>query len=58
MFLKRCLGELVEYIWGYLNYYNNERIQLELKVPLAKFKQKVSENVLEKWDTRQTRGVL
>jgi len=45
------LGELVEYIWGYLNYYNNERIQLELKMSPAKFKQKVSENVLKKRGT-------
>ena len=45
------IGELVEYLWGYLNYYNNERVQLKLKMSPAKFKQKVSENVLEKRGT-------
>lgn len=32
------LGELVEYIYGYLNYYNNDRIQLELKMSPVKYK--------------------
>lgn len=33
------LGELIEYIYGYLNYYNNDRIQLELKMSPEKYKQ-------------------
>ncbi len=45
------LGELVEYIYGYLNYYNNDRIQLELKMPPIQFKQKVLDNGLEKRGT-------
>lgn len=45
------LGELVEYIYGYLNYYNNDRIQLELKMSPVQFKQKVSESVLKKRGT-------
>ena len=45
------LGELVEYIYGYLNYYNNDRIQLELKMSPAQFRQKVLDNGLEKWGT-------
>lgn len=45
------LGELVEYIYGYLNYYNNDRIQLELKMPPAQFRQKVLDNGLEKRGT-------
>lgn len=45
------LGELVEYIYGYLNYYNNERIQLKLKMSPAQFKQKVLDSGLEKWGT-------
>jgi transposase InsO family protein len=45
------LGELIEYLFGYLNYYNNERIQLKLKMSPAKFKQKLSESVLEKRGT-------
>lgn len=32
------LGELVEYIYGYLNYYNNDRIQLELKMSPVQYK--------------------
>jgi transposase InsO family protein len=45
------LGELVEYIYGYLNYYNNDRIQLEIKMSPFQFKQKVSDSVLEKRGT-------
>lgn len=45
------LGELVEYIYGYLNYYNNDRIQLALKMSPVQFRQKVSDNGLEKRGT-------
>lgn len=45
------LGELVEYIYGYLNYYNNDRIQIKLKMPPTQFKQKVLDNGLEKRGT-------
>jgi len=34
------IGELVEAIHQQINYYNNERIQLTLKMPPAKFKQR------------------
>lgn len=45
------LGELIENIYQYLNYYNNQRIQLKLKMSPVQFKQKVSESGLEKWGT-------
>jgi transposase InsO family protein len=45
------LGELIEYIYDYFNYYNNDRIQLKLKMPPVQFKQKVSDNGLEKRGT-------
>jgi len=45
------LGELVEYIYGYLNYYNNGRIQLKLRMPPVQFRQKIIDNGLEKWGT-------
>lgn len=45
------LGELIEYVFGYLNYYNNDRIQIKLKMPPVKFKQKVLDNGLEKRGT-------
>jgi len=45
------LGELVEYIFEYINYYNTERIQTKLKMSPLKFKQKVSDSVLEKLGT-------
>lgn len=45
------LGELIEYIFGYLNYYNNLRIQTKLKMSPIQFKQKFSESVLEKRGT-------
>lgn len=45
------LGELVENIYQYLNYYNTQRIQLKLKMSPVQFKQKVSESGLEKWGT-------
>lgn len=45
------LGELIENIYQYLNYYNTKRIQLKLKMSPYQFKQKVSESGLEKWGT-------
>lgn len=45
------LGELVEYIFEYINYYNTDRIQIKLKMSPLKFKQKVSDSVLEKLGT-------
>lgn len=45
------LGELIEYIFEYLNYYNNLRIHTALKMSPLKFKQKVSDSVLEKLGT-------
>jgi len=45
------LGELMEYVFGYLNYYNNLRIQTKLKMPPFQFRQKLSESVLEKRGT-------
>lgn len=45
------LGELMEYIYGYLNYYNNDRIQIKLKMSPVQFKQKVLDNGLEKRGT-------
>lgn len=42
------LGELVEYIYGYLNYYNNDRIQTKLKMSPVQFKQKAIDNCLKK----------
>ena len=40
------IGELVEAIHYQINYYNNERIQLTLKMPPAKFKQLYYQNQL------------
>lgn len=45
------LGELAEYIYGYLNYYNNDRIQLKLKMSPVQFRQKVIDNCLKKRGT-------
>lgn len=45
------LGELIENIYQYLNYYNTQRIQLKLKMSPYQFKQKVSESGLEKRGT-------
>jgi len=45
------LGELIEYVYGYLNYYNNDRIQTKIKMSPIQFKQKVSDNGLEKRGT-------
>jgi len=45
------LGELIENIYQYLNYYNTKRIQLKLKMSPYQFKQKISESGLEKWGT-------
>lgn len=40
-------GELIEYIFGYISYYNNDRIQTTIKMTPHQFKQKFSESVLE-----------
>ena len=45
------LGELVEYIFSYLNYYNNDRIQIRLKMSPYQFKLQFVESVLEKRGT-------
>lgn len=45
------LGELVEYIFSYLSYYNNDRIQVKLKMSPVQFKSKFIESVLEKRGT-------
>lgn len=45
------LGELVGNIYHYLNYYNNQRIQLKLKMSPVQFKQKFSDKGLEKRGT-------
>jgi putative transposase len=45
------LGELIEYIFGYLNYYNSIRIHTKLKMSPYQFRLKISESVLEKWGT-------
>jgi len=45
------LGELVEYIFSYLSYYNNDRIQIKLKMSPVQFKLKFVESVLEKRGT-------
>lgn len=44
--LKRFedLGELIEYIYRWVSYYNNERIVTELKMSPVKFKQKLIQN--------------
>jgi putative transposase len=45
------LGELVEYLYSYLNYYNNDRIQIGLKMSPVQFRQKITDNGLEKRGT-------
>lgn len=45
------LGQLIENIFEYINYYNNTRIQIKLKMSPAQFKQQYSESVLEKRGT-------
>lgn len=45
------LGELIEYIFGYLNYYNTLRIHTKIKMSPYQFKLKVSESGLEKRGT-------
>ena len=45
------LGELVEYIFGYLSYYNNLRIHTAIKMSPYQFKLKISESGLEKRGT-------
>lgn len=45
------LGELIEYIFGYMSYYNNLRIHTTIKMSPYQFKQKVSDSGLEKRGT-------
>ena len=45
------VGELVEHVYGYLNYYNKNRIQLALKMSPVQFRQKVLDKCLEKRGT-------
>jgi putative transposase len=41
------LGELAEYIYQYIEYYNNYRIVTQLKMSPSQYRQKVSESVLD-----------
>ncbi len=45
------LEELIEYIFGYLNYYNSIRIHTKIKMSPYQFRLKVSESGLEKRGT-------
>jgi transposase InsO family protein len=45
------LGELIENIYDYFNYFNTQRIQLKHKMSPYQFKQLIVESVLEKWGT-------
>jgi transposase InsO family protein len=45
------LGELIEYIYGYLKYYNTFRIHTKIKMSPYQFKLQVSESGLEKRGT-------
>jgi transposase InsO family protein len=45
------LGELIEYIFNYICYYNNTRIQIKLKMSPYQFKLQHVESVLEKRGT-------
>ena len=45
------LGELIEYIYGYLKYYNTLRIHTKLKMSPYAFRLEVVESGLEKWGT-------
>lgn len=45
------LGELIEYIFEYLHYYNNQRIHTTIKMSPCQFKQQFLESVLEKRGT-------
>lgn len=45
------LGALIEYIFSYLNYYNNIRIHTKIKMSPYQFKLKVTESGLEKRGT-------
>lgn len=45
------LGEFIEYVFEYLNYYNNLRIHTTIKMSPIQFKQKFLESVLEKRGT-------
>ena len=45
------LGELIEYIFSYLSYYNSQRIHTTIKMSPYQFKLKVSEKGLEKRGT-------
>ena len=44
-------GELIEYIFSYLSYYNNDRIQINMRMSPVQFKLKFVESVLEKRGT-------
>lgn len=44
-------GEFIEYVFEYLNYYNNLRIHTTIKMSPVQFRQKVLESVLEKRGT-------
>lgn len=45
------LGELIENIFEYINYYNNTRIQIKLKMSPLQFKLQYADSVLEKRGT-------
>jgi len=45
------VGELVEYVFFYMRYYNHDRIQLKIKMSPVQFKQRFLESGLEKWGT-------
>lgn len=45
------LGDLIEYIFGYLNYYNRLRIHTKIKMSPYQFRLKVTESGLEKRGT-------
>lgn len=45
------LGKLIEYIFGYLNYYNTRRIHTKIKMSPYQFRLKISESGLEKLGT-------
>lgn len=45
------LGELIEYVFSYIYYYNTSRIQIKLKMSPLQFKLKYQESVLEKRGT-------
>lgn len=45
------LGELIEYIFGYIGYYNKRRIHSTIRMSPYQFKTTFSESGLEKWGT-------